>query len=126
MSSAEVDAFLDELASPLTPALRTLRELILDVDPRVREEIKWNSPSFAITDHFATTNLRPNGPLLLVLHAGAKKSGRELRDAVSDPGGLLDWKSGERALLSFDDVSAVEGAHSALQLLVRDWIAATQ
>ncbi|HEY8589517.1 MAG TPA: DUF1801 domain-containing protein [Naasia sp.] len=127
MSRAEVDAHLAGLDSPLAPALVELCAVVRGADPRIREEIKWNSPSFAIAEHFATTNLRPGAPLLLVLHAGArKKRGLGLKAAVADPDGLLEWKSPDRALLTFTGAGQVRERTAAVRAILSDWIAATQ
>lgn len=126
MSRSDIELYLAELSSPLEPALRELCAIVRDTDPRIGEEIKWNAPSFFLTGHFATTNLRPRGPLLLVLHSGVQKRDVDLRAAVHDPGGLLDWKSGDRAILSFPDLAAVTTAAPQVHSILGDWIAATQ
>jgi len=126
MSRSDVERYLSELSSPLAPALRELCAIVRDTDPRVGEELKWNAPSFFLTGHFATTNLRPRGPLLLVLHAGARKRDVDLRAAVQDPDELLDWKSGDRAILSFSDLESVRTAAPQVRSILEDWIAATQ
>ena len=71
--STAVDALINKLDHPLIAEIRALRELILGVDPKIAEEIKWNSPSFYTTEHFATLRLNGKPPLQLILHLGAKK-----------------------------------------------------
>lgn len=126
MTRAAVEAHLAALEHPLAPALAALCETVRSSDPRISEEIKWNSPSFAIRDHFATTNLRPGWPLLLVLHAGVKKQDLELADRIGDPVGLLAWKSSDRAVIEFADLDSVLSNEAAVRLILTDWIAATQ
>ncbi|HKH48386.1 MAG TPA: DUF1801 domain-containing protein [Thermoanaerobaculia bacterium] len=70
--SGAVDAFLATLEHPHKESIQALRSLILSLDPRIREEIKWNAPSFLIQDHFATFKLHPPTSIQLVLHTGAK------------------------------------------------------
>ncbi|HEY1013276.1 MAG TPA: hypothetical protein VGE07_11265, partial [Herpetosiphonaceae bacterium] len=67
-----VAEFLDELDHPHKPAIAALREQILALDPRIREGIKWNAPSFALGDDFATFKLRPAETIQIVLHPGAR------------------------------------------------------
>jgi hypothetical protein len=70
--SPSVEMFLDTLDHPHAAAFRRLRELILGLDPRITEAVKWNAPSFKIDDHFATFKLHPPKDIQLVLHTGAK------------------------------------------------------
>ncbi|BDI22872.1 DUF1801 domain-containing protein [Herbiconiux sp. L3-i23] len=113
-------------AGAASVSVQALREVILEADPRIREEVKWNSPSFTIAEHFATMHIRPSRPLLLILHAGAKKSGADLPSEIDDPDGLLEWKSGERAVLAFRDSAEISERRASVQHILRDWIAATQ
>lgn len=126
MTRADTEAHLAALEHPLAPALAELCGILRTVDPRVGEEIKWNSPSFFLTDHFATTNLRPKGPLLLVLHAGVKKREIALKDRVADPASLLVWKSADRAVIEFADLASVQRREDALRSIIREWIAAVE
>ena len=126
MSRAEIDTHIAALEHPQTPALIELCAIIRAVDPRIDESIKWNSPSFAISEHFATTSLRPRGPLLLVLHTGAKILETPLSVDIDDPTGLLAWKSPDRAIASFADADAVVASKAPLQKILTQWIAATQ
>jgi hypothetical protein len=119
-----VETFLAHLDHPLAQEVRALRQIILAADPRVREEIKWNAPSFATTEHFATFNLRAKDAIQLVLHRGAKV--REMTDqrlAIPDPLGLLAWRSPDRALATFSDMADVVAKRDALSEIVRAWIA---
>ena len=54
----EVDALLARLDHPAHATIQALRALILDADPRIAESVKWNAPSFATTEYFATFHLR--------------------------------------------------------------------
>ena len=58
-----VEAFLATLEHPHKEGVKALRKAILGVDARIREEIKWNAPSFCIEDHFATFRLQPGSIL---------------------------------------------------------------
>lgn len=68
----DVDAFMAELDHPLKAEIEALRAIIRPLDPRIVESIKWNAPSYAIDDHFATLRLYPRRTLQVVLHTGAK------------------------------------------------------
>ena len=68
---ATVEAFLERLEHPHLAAIRLLRAAILSADPRIQESVKWNAPSFALGEHFATFKLRPVETVQIVLHTGA-------------------------------------------------------
>lgn len=124
-----VPAFLDQLSHPLKPAIALLRTTILGLDPRVREEIKWNAPSFRISDHFATINLgrktkaRPHEHVMLVLHRGARAKAPKARPAIADPTGLLQWLGTDRAVMTFHATSEVEHQQQAIAAVITEWIA---
>lgn len=118
-----VIAFLRELEHPLKRELETVRQLILDASPAIREGIKWNAPSFLTTDHFATFNLRTPDRLRLILHTGAKtKETAKTGVKVEDPAGLLEWLAKDRCLVTFRDGKDIQARGAALQALLREWM----
>lgn len=119
-----VDALLDALAHPHDDAIRLLRALVLGVDPAVREEVKWNAPSFRTTGDFATMHLRGKQGVQLVLHFGAaKRPDPRVRETLADPAGLLEWKSPDRAVVALRDAADVRAKSAALGAVLRQWIA---
>lgn len=119
-----VEVFLAALAHPLDREIRALRKLVLGLDPAVREELKWNAPSFATREHFATFHLRSRESVMLVLHLGAKgKATAAFRASIEDPDGLLEWRGAERATLSFRDLAEIQSRTPALRRILRQWIA---
>ena len=114
-------ASYDEVAAGVA---RALRLLLLEADGRIGEAVKWNSPSYHVAGtHFATLNVRPGRPPVLVLHRGAAVRPEEPgRLPVPDPGGLLDWRTNDRANVVLRDVADVEAKRDALQAVVRAWI----
>lgn len=126
MTADDVDSFLASLDDPRAPALAALCDTIRGADPRITGVVKWNAPSFLITEHFATTGLELRGGLRLVLHTGARKRPEPLEVLVDDPEGLLAWRSPDRAVLSFADVDEVLARREAVRAVLRQWVAATQ
>lgn len=120
--SDPVYAHIEALSHPGKPVIHALRRLVLDASPQVREEIKWNSPSFFVDEHFATMNLRGDR-VWLILHAGAKVKGARI--SVPDPTRLLEWLGQDRAVVKLADLADLEAKRDALQALLRDWIAAS-
>lgn len=117
-----VESYLRDLKHPLKPTLVALRSLLRGVDPRIVEEIKWNSPSFKLDDHFATFNLRKNAALL-VLHRGARTKPPATRLAIDDPSGILDWRGNDRAIVSIEDAASLAKKRAALRAILTQWIA---
>ena len=122
-SDGDVDALLAGLKHPHEPAILRLREIIRGVDRRIAESVKWNAPSFATSEHFATFHLRARAGVQVVLHLGAKaRPDARLRSAISDPAGLLDWRAPDRAIVTFRDLDDVEAKRDAFAALIRQWI----
>lgn len=122
--SAEADALLAALAHPSAPAIQALRAVIRGADPGIAEGVKWNAPSFATTEHFATFHLRHAAGVQVVLHLGAKpRPDAPVRAAVADPTGLLAWRGPDRATVTFRDLADVEAKREAFVAVVRQWIA---
>lgn len=120
---AGVQAFLDNLDHPHKPAIAALRSLILSLDPRIREEVKWNAPSFYIVEHFATFRLHPPVAVQLVLHTGAKKRTREGEIRIDDPHGLLKWAAADRCILTLRDGQEAHALQEEVGRIVCQWIA---
>lgn len=116
-----VDQFLAELDHPMKAEILALRGFILDLDPSITEEVKWNAPSFRTREHFATMQLRRHDQLLLILHLGAKKREQPV-GAVGDPAGLLHWLGPDRASVSFSGMQDLHDKQPALALLIREWL----
>lgn len=126
MTEDAVDAYLNGVPEPARAALTELCRIVAASDPRVRGEIKWNAPSFAIDDHFATTGVRKAGGVRLVLHTGATRRGPARAIVIEDPEKLLDWKDSDRAVAVFADAADVRRNEGALAAVLTEWIAQTQ
>lgn len=126
MNASAVADYVAGLAEPTRDVLGRLCAIVAGVDDRIVGSIKWNAPSFAITEHFATTGVAPCGTVRLVLHTGAVKRAQPLKIEVSDPAGLLTWKGLDRAIVIFTDVSEVDTAAAGLKTILASWIRQTQ
>lgn len=119
---AEVDALMATIDHPDKPGIQTIRSLVLALDPRIREEVKWNAPSFFIKDHFATFKLRPLSSIQLVLHTGAKVKADPKAFVVKDPLGLLKWAAKDRCLLTVGSGEEAIAKRAAIAAVLRSWI----
>lgn len=119
----EVEALLASLAHPHKDAILRLRTLVRGADPRIVEEVKWNAPSFALGEHFATFHLRAKRGVMLVMHFGAKKRASvPKRATIADPTGMLTWLADDRATITFTDLADVEATREPFVAVVRSWI----
>ena len=121
-SDGDATVFFDELVHPEKRAIESVRKAIRSVSPSIREEIKWNSPSFATREHFATFHLRAKRGFQLVLHRGATAKAPKRRLEVPDPAGLLAWRGTDRAVVTFADARDVAKKLPALKSVLRAWI----
>jgi hypothetical protein len=122
-AATTVDELLATLAHPSTPIIQAVRRIVLDAVPGVREEVKWNAPSFRTTEHFATFHLRGTSGVQLVLHLGAKpRPDAGMPRAIDDAAGLLQWKGPDRATIVFTDVAHVERVRDGFTAILRQWV----
>jgi hypothetical protein len=118
----DVDEFMRKLDHPLKAELQAVRSIILGANPEISDGIKWNAPSFRLKEYFATINIRKD-EVLVILHFGAKVKDNSTADlTISDPTGLLEWLSKDRAAVKFRDMKAIKSGKAAFENIVRQWI----
>jgi hypothetical protein len=116
------DALLDRLRHPERRLIDALRRRIAAAAPRATESVKWNAPSFGMSEHFATLNLRAKRGIQLVLHLGARpRTDLDMRQLVDAPAGLLDWKGPDRAVVAIIDAAHLKRIGPALSKVVKRW-----
>ncbi|MCC7493015.1 MAG: DUF1801 domain-containing protein [Fimbriimonadaceae bacterium] len=121
-SKVTVEEYLADLDHPARPTVETLRAAILRLDPSIREEVKWNAPSFALDDHFATFRLQPAPTCHLVLHTGAKKKAIPQEFRLVDPLGLARWAAVDRCVIVLPAATTPEHLAAVVDL-VSQWLA---
>jgi hypothetical protein len=115
-----VNDFMADLDHPLKDEIETVRRIIRGANAAIKEEIKWNAPSFRTTEFFATLHLRARDKIQIVFHLGAKARDDAPSMTIADPGGLMKWLAKDRCLVTVRDVAANE---KALAAIVRQWLA---
>lgn len=121
-----VTTHIQQMPPALGEIVEAIRQLILQTDPIIGEQIKWNSPSFFYNGEmkaFAAKEYKRDivvvnvhkGYPLLVFPTGAK---------IVDTTGLLegDYTDGRR-LAKFQSLEEVQEKGKDLQKIVSDWLA---
>jgi hypothetical protein len=113
-TESEVDAWFDATDHPLKNVMLQVRSVILGVDGRVAECIKWKSPTFTFNGNIASFNPRARRFVNLMFHQGALVPGEH-------PG--LEGGAGTVRYMHFADLEAVDQKRAGLESAVRAWIA---
>jgi hypothetical protein len=119
--------FLNELEHPQKKEIEEVRKIILGVNEQITEHIKWKAPSFCINNEDRVTfNLQGKGFFRLIFHCGAKSKANEGNGPLfDDTTGLLDWVTGDRAIIKLTNMSEVEAKRGKLAEVVARWIEVT-
>lgn len=120
--SPAVEDFLAALDHPLAKEIAQVRKVILQADPRLREGVKWNAPSFFHHDWFATFHLRSAKEVVVILHLGAKTKAPLKARFVEDTAGLITWITNDRGKVAFTSAAEIEAKAASLQRLIRQWL----
>ena len=121
-----VDQLMEALDHPLNDAVSTLRKIILDTDPNIAEQVKWNSPSYYYTGEMApfdpkeykrdivVVNLHKKDSILLVFPTGAR---------IDDASGLLEGKFTDgRKMAKFGSLDEVNNRGEDLKKVIKKWV----
>lgn len=110
----EVDAFVSSLDHPLEPGIQAVRDIVLGVDPRVTETIKWKSPTFVFEGNIASIEPRSKKHVSLLFHQGAKLPGSHPK---------LEGGGETVRYMRFADEADVKKKRKDLEKAVQAWIA---
>jgi hypothetical protein len=107
----DVDRWLDEANHPLDATMRRAREIILSADDRVRESIKWKTPTFEYRGNIASFN--PSKKLISIMfHRGAEIPGEHPR--LEGEGKLV-------RTMRFSDLDDLGAGRADLEAAIRAW-----
>lgn len=109
----EVDAFVTGLGHPLEAAIDRVRTIVLGVDRRITETIKWKSPTFVFEGNIASIEPRSKKQVSLLFHQGAKLPGRHR--ALEGGGETVRY-------MRFADEADVRRKRKDLEAAIRAWI----
>lgn len=121
VSAESVAGYIARLSPQVREEVEALRCAILESVDGIKEEIKWNAPSFCTSEHFATMRVNGKVPLQLILHLGVKKNSIA-RDSIKDPENLLHWLGPDRACINFQSPGSVAAQTAAIQHIIHQWV----
>jgi uncharacterized protein YdhG (YjbR/CyaY superfamily) len=105
-----VDQYMDALDHPLKAEVQAIRDIIKAVSPSIKEEVKWNAPSFSYKDYIATFNLRTHQHVHLIFHNPS------IATVKSD---ILEGDYVDRRMTYFTDMNDVKAKQPALEYVVK-------
>lgn len=108
----KVDDFLSGLDHPRKQEMAAIRQLIMEVDPAITEEVKWGGPSFYYKGDIATFSPRIKDQAVLVFHQGE----------MLDPRTVLESAPKGKAYAKFSNMAEVEARSEDLKAVIREWI----
>lgn len=72
---AQVDEWMADYDNPQKPVVEAVRAVILASDPRIRETIKWQAPTFVYKGNLASFFPKAKKHATLMFHTGASLAG---------------------------------------------------
>ena len=109
----EVNDFMKKLEHPLKNEIELVRTIILESDPSILEQVKWNAPSFRNTEDFVTFNVRPVDKIHLVFHHPS---------IVQIKSDLLQGEYKDRRMLYLGNRAEIDAARTEIQRIIRQSI----
>lgn len=119
-----VSDFLEQQNHPFRDEIELLRNIILSVDNKLTENIKWNGPNYSYEneDRITMRVQPPVAQVQLIFHRGAKKQEPSKDKLIANISKLLNWKENDRAIITYKSMKDIEDSKSELSYIIKDWI----
>jgi len=123
----EVTEFLDNQNHSFRNEIEQLRNIILNANAELTENIKWNGPNYCFEKNDRITmKIQPPKVVQLIFHRGAKVLAQPTDKLINDDFGLLVWKENDRAVATFKNRNDIENNKENLLKIINDWINAAK
>ena len=109
----KVDAFLAKKKHPLNNQIQMVRDIILNVDESIQEDIKWQSPIFMYKGNMASIQMNAKKFVSLMFHKGA---------LIGDNTGFLEGDGKEVRVARFMDAEDIKKKKMGLESAIKTWI----
>jgi uncharacterized protein YdeI (YjbR/CyaY-like superfamily) len=121
-----VENYLNLLEHPLRKAVEALREIVLETDKEIGEQIKWNSLAFYYTGKMKPFDPREYKRDIVVFNLGKKDFVLLVFPTgviINDKTGILEGKFKDtRKIVKFTSLDEVKSKKKDLQYVIRDWL----
>jgi hypothetical protein len=111
--NTKVDEYMQKLENPHKDLWEAIRNIILHVDPKMEEDIKWGAPTFIYNGNLATFNPRTKKFVNLTFHTGAE---------IKDPERILEGDAKEARVFRVTNLEELNEKKAGLELVVKNWI----
>jgi uncharacterized protein YdeI (YjbR/CyaY-like superfamily) len=108
-----VDAFLQKKKHPLTAEIQMVREIIINTDERIEEDIKWQAPTFIYKGNMASIYMNARKFVQLQFQKGV---------VFQDGTGLLESNGNETRVARFMNAEDIQKKREALETVTQQWI----
>jgi hypothetical protein len=120
----EVTSFLDQQNHPLRTLIDVIRSFILNAEPTLSENIKWNGPNFSYEGQDRiTVKINPPKQIQLIFHRGAKVLEQPKDKLITEDFGLLLWKENDRAIATIKNEEELLENSEKWKSIIKQWIA---
>ena len=118
--------FLADQTPDKLEQINKIRGLIVEVEPRLEENIKWNAPNYVHKgeDRITFNLMNKQNKVKLVSHMRAtKKENKKGNPVLANDENIVDRNSDIRGTITFEDISDIEAKSESLKKVIRSWIA---
>lgn len=109
----KVDSHMQALGNPHKDLWEEIRDIILSVDPKMEEDLKWGAPTFIFKGNLTTFNPRAKKFVNLTFHIGAE---------IPDPEGVFERDAKEARVFRVVNREELNQKKSGVIQVVRNWI----
>jgi len=109
----KVNEFMDKLDHPFKAEVQAVREIIMNVNKHITEDIKWAAPSFSYKGYMVTFNLWAKQHVHLVFHNP---------EVVNIKSKILEGNYPTRRMVYFSDMKDVNAKKATLVKVVKELV----
>jgi hypothetical protein len=123
-----IDAFISTIAPDLSELVNAIRAIILNIDPVIGEQIKWNSPSFLYTGRMKPFDAKTYKRDMAVMHLNKGNVMLVFPNGADLPNiaGILEGNYTDgRRMITINDLDELNKKKRTLEELVQAWLEIT-